>query len=305
VSRNAWIALVAAVGVAAAAVAGALLAKGSTDSTPQQRVLTAPTSTRGFSLPLALSSSSLTLAKHEGNLLVGIAARPGGPIEVAALRAETPLATDEIRVEVGDRNVEAEPCGRGCSRVEAPVLSGSPVRFSVRAGSTRLSFALPARLPAGGDEVFARAEHTMRRLHSFRFTERLSSGAETVTTKLEVQAPNRLHLRTSSGFRSVIIGRNRWDYVGGHWEHEPFPGLDVAGVLMWSRAKHPRIVTRRPHGITELAAFSLQPVPAWFRVAVNPSGRVVEAEMIAASHFMVHRYSDFNGGLSITPPVRR
>jgi hypothetical protein len=145
----------------------------------------------------------------------------------------------------------------------------------------------------------------MRRLHSFRFTERLSSGAETVTTKLEVQAPNRLRLRTSTGFRSVIIGRNRWDYAEGRWEHVPFPGLDVAGVLMWSRAEHPRIVTRRPHGITELAAFGLQPVPAWFRIAVNPSGRVVEAEMIAASHFMVHRYSDFNRGVSITPPVRR
>jgi hypothetical protein len=304
VSRNAWIALVAALGVATAAVAGALLAKGSPESTPQQRVLTARRSAGGFSLPLARSSSSLALAKHEGNLLVGIAARPGGPVEVAALRAEKPLATDELRIEVGDRNVNAEPCGRGCSRVEAPVLNGSPVRVSVSAGSSRLSFVLPARLPAAGDEVFARAEHTMSRLHSFRFTERLSSGAETVTTKLEVQAPNRLRLRTSSGFRSVIIGRNRWDYAGGRWEHVPFPGLDVAGLLMWSRAKHPRIVARGRHGLTELAAFGLRPVPAWFRVAINPSGRVVEAEMIAASHFMVHRYSDFNGGVSITPPVR-
>jgi hypothetical protein len=305
VSRNAWIGVAAAVGVAAAAVAGGLLAKGSTDSTPRQRVLTASASPRGFSLPLALSSSSLALAKHEGNLLVGIAARPGGPVEVAVLRAETPLATDELRVEVGDRELDAEPCGRGCSRVDVPVLNGSPVGLSVRAGSSSLSFALPARLPAGGDEVFARAEHTMGRLHSFRFTERLSSGGETVTTKLEVQAPDRLRLRTSTGFRSVIIGRNRWDYAGGRWEHVPFPGLDVAGVLMWSRARHPRIVTRRPHGVTELAAFGLKPVPAWFRVAVNPSGRVVEAEMIAPSHFMVHRYSDFNRGASIRPPVRR
>jgi len=304
VSRNAWIAVVAAVGVAAAAVGGALLAKGSTDSTPQQRVLTTPTSARGFSLPLALGSSSLALAKHEGNLLVGIAARPGGPVEVAALRAETPLATDELRIQIDDRSLDAQPCGRGCSRVEVPVLTGSPVRPSVRAGSSRLSFALPARLPAGGDEVFARAEHTMGRLHAFRFTERLSSGAETVTTKLDVQAPNRLRVRTSTGFRSLIIGRNRWDYAGGRWEHLPFPGLDVAGVLMWSRAKHPRIVARRPHGVTELAAFGLKPVPAWFRVAVNSSGRVVEAEMIAPSHFMVHRYRDFNRGVSIRPPVR-
>jgi hypothetical protein len=305
VSRNGWIALVAAIGVAAAVVTGALLAKGSADSTPQARVPTTTTPERGFSLPLALSSSSLALAKHEGNLLVGIAARPGGPIEVAALRAETPVSSDELGVEIGGRSEDAEPCGRGCSRVDAPVLNGSTVSLSVRAGSSTLSFTLPARLPSGGDEVLARAERTMERLHSFRFTERLSSGGEAVKTNLEVQAPNRLRLRTSSGFRSVIIGRNRWDNAGRHWERVPFPGLDVAGVLMWSRAKHPRIVGRRSGGVTELAAFGLQPVPAWFRLAVNPSGRVLEAEMIAPSHFMVHRYSDFNGDISITPPVRK
>lgn len=266
---------------------------------------TAPTSSRGFSLPLALSSSSLTLAKHEGNLLVGIAAQPGGPVEVAALRGETPISTDELGFEIGDRSAAVKPCGRGCSRVEAQVLSGSPVRLSVRAGSATVTFKLPARLPPDGDQVFARAERTMDRLHSFRFTERLSSGREVVKTRLEVQAPNRLRLRTSGGYRAVIIGRNRWDYAEGHWERGPFPGFDVAGVLMWSRAKHPRIVARRPHGVTELAAFGLQPVPAWFRVAVNPSGRVLEAEMIAASHFMVHRYSDFDGDISITPPVRK
>jgi len=305
VSRNAWIALIAAAGVIAAAVAGALLASGATDSTRQARVPTGPTSSRGFSLPLALSSSSLTLAKHEGNLLVGIAAQPGGPVEVAALRAETPVSTAELGFEIGDQGTAVKPCGRGCSRVEAQVLDGSPVRLSVRAGSATVSFMLPARLPPDGEGVFARAERTMDRLHSFRFTERLSSGGEVVKTRLEVQAPNRLRLRTSSGYRAVIIGRNRWDYAEGHWERAPFPGLDVAGVLMWSRAKHPRIVGRRSGGVTELAAFGLQPVPAWFRVAVNPSGRVLEAEMIAASHFMLHRYSDFDGDISIRPPVRR
>jgi hypothetical protein len=305
VSRHAWMGLAAGAGVAAAAVAGALFASGSTDSPREARGPRGSGSGRAFSLPLALSSSSLTLAKHEGNLLVGLAARPGGPVEVAALRAEAPVAVDELEIEAGGGRPKVESCGHGCSRVGARVLSGSPVRLSVTAGPWRVSFTLPARLPPRGDDVLARAARTMDRLHSFRFTEQLSSGGETVETKLEVQAPNRLRLRTAGGFRSVIIGRDRWDNSGGRWEHVVFPGIDVAGVLMWSRARHPRVVGRRGDGVIELAAFGLQPVPAWFRLAVNRSGQVLEAEMIAPSHFMVHRYSDYNGGVSITPPVRR
>ena len=71
---------------------------------------------------------------------------------------------------------------------------------------------------------------------------------------------------------------------------------------MWYEAKHARVVGRRPNGVAELAAFGLKPVPAWFRLSVEPGGRVVEAEMIAPSHFMLHRYSDFNGEFTITPP---
>jgi hypothetical protein len=302
-SRNAWIGLGAGVLILTASVAGALLARGSTGSKPEAQSPPPPTTGRGFSLPLAPSPGTLALAKHEGNLLVGIAAHPGGPVEVAVLRAETPVATAELRIEIEEQSVETRPCGRGCSRVEAPVLDGSAARLSVRAGSSSVTFALPARLPPAGDEAFARAERTMERLHSFRFTEKLSSGGKAVFTKLDVQAPNRLRIRTSSGFRSVIIGRARWDNAEGHWERVPFPGLAVAGLLMWSRAKHPRIVGRRPGGVQELAAFGLQPVPSWFHLSVGPSGRVLDAEMLAASHFMVHRYSDFNGDVSITPPV--
>jgi hypothetical protein len=102
----------------------------------------------------------------------------------------------------------------------------------------------------------------------------------------------------------VIIGRGRWDYQGGRWERTPFPGLSVADALMWFRAGHPRVLSHRG-GVTRLAAFGLQPVPAWFWLDVAPSGRVLQAEMLAPSHFMLHRYRDFNGGISITPPTRK
>jgi len=297
-SRTAWIALTAAaLVVATGVVVGALLVDGgSTKSNPPV------SSSRSFLLPLAENPSALALGKHTGSLLVGIAARTGGPVEVAALRGETPVATDQLQIQIGDRAVEAKSCGRGCSRVEAVVLDGSPARLSVRTGSSSVSFALPARLPPTGNQFFERAKQTMDGLGAYRFTERLSSGRAGVVTDFDVQSPNRLRLRTSGGFRSVIIGRSRWDYRGSRWERGPFPGLNVADVLMWSRAKHPRIVARSG-GLTELAAFGLQPVPAWFRLAVDPSGRVLKAEMISPSHFMLHRYSDFNGPIVIRPPT--
>lgn len=298
-SRAAWTTLLVAVvalGLMVAALA-AVLAGGdgsTTDSTASGAA--------GFELSLTDDPEALTLGGHDGNLLVGIAARSGGPVEIAALRAETPVPTDDLRLALGGQDVEAEPCGRGCSRVDAPVLAGRSSSLTVQHESSLVSFSLPAQLPPDGDAVFERALRTMDSLRSYRFTERLSSGRAAVFTTIDVQAPNRLRLRTQTGFASVIIGKTRWDFRDGRWERAPFPGLDVRDVLMWHQAESPRIVDQSENGTQELVAFGLKPVPAWFRLDVAPSGRVLEAEMTAASHFMLHRYSDFDAGVKIEPP---
>ena len=273
-------------------------------STATRTDTTSSSTAQLFSLPLAQKPSTLALATHSGVVLVGLAARPGGPVEVAVLRGETPVAGKELELQIDSEAVEAQSCGRGCSRIEADVLGGSPKRLTVRAGSATASFDLPARLPPTGAAIFARAQKTMSGLHSFRFKELLTSGVGGLVSEYDVQAPDRLRLHTAGGYRSVIIGHTRWDYHDGRWERGPFPGLTLAQTLMWFRAEHPRIVSRRANGEIDLVAFGLQPVPAWFRLAVEPNGQVVKMEMIAASHFMVHTYSDFNGRFSIEPPKR-
>ena len=303
-SRLAWIALSAAtVALVAGVTAAALILASPAKKTPTNAVTVsgAPTS---FELPLAESPSALAVAKHRGDLLVGIAARPGGPVEIAALRAETALPARSLEVRLDDRRLAPKPCGTGCARADVQVLEGSPKRLTIRSGTRSVTFELPARLPPIGARVFAWALRTMDRLRSFRFSEELSSGREALLTNIDVEAPDRVRLSSSNGFRSVIIGRNRWDYHDGRWERGPFPGLKLSQMLMWHEAKHARIVGRRGR-LTELAAFGLEPVPAWFDLTVEPSGRVVEAEMISPSHFMVHRYKDFNGSVSITPPGRK
>jgi hypothetical protein len=303
VSRAFWIAVfvgIVALGLVAATVAAFVPGRGGSGGTEPATTTTTAAST--FELPLGLEDGTLALAKHRRNLLVGIAARPGGPLEVAAVRAEAPLGGDALRIAVDGREVESQSCGRGCSQIQARVLDGRPSVVTVRAGSSAVSFRLPPSLPASGGSAFDRARRTMGALRSYRFTERLSSGGGVVFTRLKVQSPDRLSLHTNNGFRSVIIGRKRWDFLDGRWQSGPFPGLAVREVLMWYDAQHPRIVRRLPNGDVVLAAYGLKPVPAWFRLTVEPSGRVTEAEMTAPSHFMLHRYSDFDHGGAIEPP---
>ncbi len=302
-SRTLWIVVfggIIALGLGAAVVAAFVTDNGgpsaSSTSTPSSSV------SDTFDLPIGLQKDTLALARHQRDLLVGLAAQPGGPVEVAAVRGDTPVGSDAVRVSVDGRDVPTESCGTGCTRAQAAVLQGRPRRVTVSAGSAPVSFRLPASLPASGQSEFDRARRTMGALRSYRFTERLSSGGGVVFTRLAVQAPDRLSLRTNSGFRSVIIGRKRWDYQGGQWQEGPFPGLAARELLMWYDAKNPRIVRRLPNGDVQLAAYGLKPVPAWFRLTVEPSGRVAEAEMTAPAHFMLHRYSDFDSGPAIEPP---
>lgn len=302
-SRGVWLAVflgVIALGLALAVLAA--LATGGSGTTTTTSAATTSSAAGQFDLPLALQSDTLALAQHRGDVVVGIAARPGGPVEVAAVRGEDPVAAGDVRFTLDGRTVASEPCGRGCSRITEPVLDGRTSALSVETGSTPFTFTLPRRLPASGAHDFARARRTMAALRSYHFTERLSSGRGAILTALDVQAPDRLRLRTNNGFRSVIIGGTRWDFLDGRWQRQSFPGLDVRDVLMWNQARTPRVVKRDPNGATELAAFSLKPVPSWFRLTVEPSGRVSQARMTAPSHFMFHRYSEFDRAPEVTPP---
>jgi len=302
VTRTAWIALSVSVVLLLFGVVAAVWVVGGSGSKTEPPVkVSSPT--QPFSLPLANDSSALMLAKHDRDLLVGIAARPGGPVEIVALRAETPVPGDKVVVRVGGRTVHTGSCGAGCSRVDAGVMRGSSTQVAVEVGPPKVSFALPARLPPNGEQFFAHTRRKMLALHSYRFVERLSSGAKPFVSTFEVQAPNRLRYQ-ASGSRAVIIGRTRWDYVAGRWQRTSYAELHLPAYT-WDHAGLARIVGRRPGGLTELVAFARQPVPAWFRLDVDPAGHVIRAQMIAASHFMFHTYDSFNKPLSITPPTRK
>src|SRR6478672_1706149 len=184
-SRTLWIVVfggIRALGFGAAVVAAFVTDNGgpsaSSTSTPSSSV------SDTFDLPIGLQKDTLALARHQRDLLVGLAAQPGGPVEVAAVRGDTPVGSDAVRVSVEGRDVPIESCGTGCTRAQAAVLQGRPRRVTVSADSAPVSFRLPASLPTSGQSEFDRARRTMGALRSYRFTERLSSGGGVVFTRL-------------------------------------------------------------------------------------------------------------------------
>lgn len=303
--RIAWIVLSVALAAVVVLLTGAafLIGTGSGTNVDTATQVVAPEGVPPrLQLPLARDPSALMLARQAEPVLVGLAARPGGPIEVGVLDGERAVDRSRLSFRVGGAQVGAEACGYGCSRLQASVLDGKAQTVAVAVGGKPLSFRLPARLPPSGSALFSRAERSMRALRSYSYREHLSSGVgQSVTTEFAARAPNSIQLRTSTGSRAIIIGKARWDWVGARWERSSFPGLTTRS-FMWDGAFNPRVVGTQAGGARVVTAFDFEPVPAWFRLTVTPDGRVREAEMIAPSHFMVQGFSRFNAPIQIRPP---
>ena len=303
--RSAWIVLSVAVAILFLGFAGAafVIASGSNEGEPQTTVSLGQPTVVPLELPLSRDDQALMLAQHKGRVLVGMAAIPGGPVEVAVLAGETPLASRKLLFAVDGKPVESVSCGRGCFRLDVDAFDGAR-RITVNAPG-RFEFLLPKALPASGAGLFSKVEREMGTLRTHRYTEELTSGLGTgIRSTFDVQAPNRMAFRTADGFRSIIIGRNRWDFRKGRWDRSAFPGLRVP-VYMWEGARNARLLGKtsfqgRPVQI--LSVYDLDPVPAWFRLLVDPRGRVLDARRIAPSHFMRQRFRDFNAPIVIRPP---
>jgi hypothetical protein len=305
VPRVAWIALSVALAALVVLLTGAafLIGTGSETNVETGTTTVPEGAPQRLQLPLARDPKALMVAREAEPVLVGLAARPGGPVEVGVLDGEQELDRTRLTFRVGDAEVDARPCGFGCSRLRASVLDGKAQAVSVMVdGKQPVRFGLPARLPPSGSPLFRRAERSMGSLRSYSYRERLSSGVgATVTTQFQARAPNRLQFQTSTGSRTVIIGGVRWDKVGARWERSSFPGLSTR-AFMWDGAVNARVVGTAAGGARVLTAFDYRPVPAWFRLTVGPDGRVREAEMVAPSHFMTQGFSRFNAPIRIQPP---
>jgi hypothetical protein len=289
--RAGWILVLVAVGVVAVGLLAAAFVVAAGSDERAEEALTFEQATRRLELPLAADEGTLMLAARNGRVLVGIAAKPKGPIQVAA------VPESDLTFEIDGRLVTPTSCGHACSELDVE----APRELVVNAPET-FRFELPATSPPSGAALFADVTRKMASLRTYRFHEQLTSGlGRGISSTWEVQAPNRLRFRTADGFRSIIVGRARWDYRGGRWERTPYPGLQMPSY-MWDGAGNARIL-RRLGGKQVLSVFDPEPLPAWFRLTVDREHRVLDAKMLAPSHFMRQRFRDFNAPIRITPPT--
>ena len=253
------------------------------------------------------------LARRARDVLVGIAAQPGGPVDVIAVPSDgRRLRLGSVRAGVNARPLLAlrSPCGWNCFRLDASGLmkgTAASVRVEVedRRRKLRAIFALPAAPPPAATRLLRRVNGRMDGLRTVRVDETLSNGSSLLTSRFAFQEPDRMSYVSSNGARAVVVGRRRWDSFRGRWEMSTIDPIRSPAYI-WARAGRARLIAQERRGnrlLRVIAAF--QPderFPAWFRLFVDRGDRVLEAEMLAPAHFMRDRFHAFNASFVIRPP---
>lgn len=297
--------------LASVAVAGYVMSRDQA-SAPQPAAPPVATSRPAARSRLLADPAALLAARRIGPLLVGMAARKGGPIELYTYgREELPLADAVLRVSVdgGRPEVQRPVCGQGCYRIDAKPFTGEATELEVlleasagRGGT--VTFRLPASLPPSAAALLERAKRTMLGVRTLRIDEVLSAGAKPVRSTWLIEAPGRLSVSSSDGGSTVLIGTRRWDLIDGSWREGTWDGSRQPWYA-WEDATNARLLgTGVVEGVavSRLAAFTPDPQPWWFTLWVADDGRVLKVEMLAASHFMTDRYSAFDRPVTIEPP---
>jgi putative copper export protein len=244
------------------------------------------------------------LAGESGGRAVGLAVRPGGRLQATVLGPDD-NGVDGLSVafRAGERTFGTSRCGPGCYRADGRIAAR---RVTVLLGSGPVAFAIPPRTqPASG--LVAEARRAFVSLRSLVIHERLaSSPRDRIATTFRIVAPNRLTYVTSGGSRAVVIGGRRWDSSGnGPLVRSAQTPLQLPGPEWGPRWLNARALGWAKVGgrRARLVTFFDPQLPAWFKVAVDPSThRPLELNMTAAAHFMHHRYTNFNQPIRIAPP---
>ena len=228
-------------------------------------------------------------ARELGTLAVAVARVPGEA--TVSLLASDGTAANGRTVQID--GARARACGAGCYRA---VAADGPLR--VRVSGRPLVFDTPPTAP-DGRAALARITRAFRTAKTIVFDETLRSTPENAqTTRFTLVAPDTFSYLTRGGPAAIVIGTTRWDRV--------------APNRPWLRSGQSRLVVpepywQSPHNVHLVApgvlTFYDSSIPAWFRLEIAGT-RLDRLHMTAAAHFMVDRYTGFNGPASVSPPSR-
>ncbi len=255
----------------------------------------------------------LPLAGHDRDVLVGIGARPHGPVDVVVIPSdESDVAPADVTLVHGATRASgssATSCGARCLRFPLRALVGTPSSLAVIVDqpgkpAATVRFALPPRLPATADRLYRAARARMLALASLSMHETLGSGlAPPVVSTWTFGAPDRMSYEIAGGSKAVVIGTKRWDWADGRWTRSTSSPLRLP-AYPWQVATGARLLGSAHLGgrpVRVLAA--LKPgaeFPTWFVLYVTPGGDVLRMRMATTGHFMVDTY----GRLDSAPPIR-
>jgi hypothetical protein len=241
-----------------------------------------------------LGSRPVALAVKGNSLTASVLAPSGDP--------ESGL---KLAFRIGGRSLPGRPCGPGCYRATA---TRAPRQVAIALPDGRASFRIPAATRPG-TEVVARAGRVFRGLRSLVYVESLRSGPTGgLLTTWRMAAPDRLSYQIRNGAAAVVIASRRWDQArpGAKWVESQSTRLDVPAPTWGAGVTNAHIVgsgTVRGRPVW-LVSFATPSVPAWFTAWIDKrSYRTLQLRMTAASHFMFHRYTEFNAPLRIKPPT--
>lgn len=224
-----------------------------------------------------------------------------GQLGVSGLALETRSGRDMVSL---------KPCGSGCyvGRIQPTKQLTLAIAQPDHRGPRRLRFLLPPRAAPAANLV-ARATRVYRALHTLTIHEKLASNRrDTIHATYTVAAPDRLKYTIAHGPQAVIIGSHRWDRSSdqGYW-HQSAQSLLREPEPFWGDGpiRDAHLISTQPtrNGLIDIVSFFAPSIPAWFTIRVQRRTlRTVQLEMIAAAHFMQHRYSRFNAPAEIRAP---
>jgi hypothetical protein len=203
---------------------------------------------------------------------------------------------------VGGRSVSVaggptSSCGNGCYLARTSARGDVPVVVDGR----RFTFAIPRSAP-DANALMQRATKAFRELRGVTYVERLASSTrDRIVTTFTLEAPNRVEYHIHGGAAGIVIGTKRWDRTGKTWIESASTPLQQPSPVWGTPITDARVLERTPSTI--VISFLNPRIPAWFEVQFDVDTMLPRRlDMIAASHFMHHVYTAYNGPRRIFPP---
>ena len=170
-------------------------------------------------------------------------------------------------------------------------------------GPVKATLDLPQAGSAPATRLVRQTAVALRALHSLRIENDLASDPQhSVHTRFIDQAPDRLSIDVTGGAKSIVIGKQRWDYADGQWTQQPTAPVRVPDPF-WAPGQLAATVSKQTPHTTEVTLAVAQG-PTFFRLIIDNRTHLVQhLWMTTAAHFMQERYLDFNSAPPVTAPA--